>query len=85
MVGGRYYHWAVSVRQALHAYIDALDEDDLRTVWDWLQSGGTIEFAPLTDDQRASIERGREQSRRGGTIPHAEVLQRFKAKYSVGD
>ncbi|MGH2608242.1 MAG: hypothetical protein ACRDHF_04065 [Tepidiformaceae bacterium] len=65
----------MSAQQALREYVDTLSDEDAEAIWQWLQRA--VEFEPLTDEQRASIERSHQQTLDGKTVPHAEVLRRL--------
>jgi predicted transcriptional regulator len=67
----------MSAKQELRHYIDELSDDEALSLWQRIQCEASEPIPPLTDADRASIERGLAQLKAGRGIPHAEVLRKL--------
>ena len=67
----------MTAKQALRDYIEELSDDEALALFQRLESEAQELLPPLTDEQRASVQRGLAQSERHEGIPHEEVLRQL--------
>ncbi len=67
----------MTAKQALLDLVQDLSEDEAAELMEKLRLNGTIKFKPMTDEQRASLQRGMAQTDAGLGVPHSEVMRRF--------
>jgi hypothetical protein len=66
----------MSTKERLHQLIDAMQDDEAADLLDDLE----FQPAPLSDEDIASIERGRAQAKAGQLRPTEEVFERLRTK-----
>jgi len=69
----------MTAKERLQEWLDHLDEEDAEEVLGILEIEGPVR-RPLTDEERASIDRGLAALARGEGIPHDEVFRRLGIK-----
>ena len=69
----------MTAKQALHAYIEALAEDEAAWLWQKIQWDKDERAQPLTDTEAAEVAMAIRSLRRGEGIPHDEAMRRLRA------
>ena len=67
----------MSDRDALHAYIDRLSEDEVRSLWQRIQCEEMYPRPTLTAEEKAAVDRGLEASAEGRRVSLEEARRRF--------
>ncbi len=77
---------AKKLREQLHQYIDQMDERFLKVVHAMVEAYSAEEkdfWDELSEEQKAQIEQSRKEHREGKGIPHKDVMDEFRKKYSA--